>query len=51
MQSVEFTIAFLNSMLSAIHQHVNLKDLKQRKKLVLLLGGKRVNSVESLLRK
>lgn len=32
MQSVEFTVAFLHTVLSAIHQHVNLKDLKQRGK-------------------
>lgn len=31
MQSVEFAVAFLNSMLSAVHQHVNFKDLKEKK--------------------
>lgn len=31
MQSVEFTVAFLHSMLSAIHQHFNLEDLKGRR--------------------
>lgn len=31
MQRVEFTVAFLNSMLSAIHQHFNFEDLKGRK--------------------
>ena len=37
MQSVEFTVAFLNSMLSAIHQHVNFKDLKERKQSAQLV--------------
>lgn len=31
MQSVEFAVAFLNRMLSAIHQHINFKDLEKRK--------------------
>lgn len=31
MQGVEFTVAFLNGMLSAIHQHFNFEDLKGRK--------------------
>lgn len=34
MQSVEFAVAFLHSMLSAIHQHINFKDLEKRKKQV-----------------
>lgn len=38
MQCMEFTVAFLNSVLSAVHQHVNFEDLKGRKKLVVLLG-------------
>lgn len=29
MQSMEFAVAFLNSMLSAVHQHINSKDLKE----------------------
>lgn len=31
MQSVEFAVAFLNSMLSAVHQHVNFKNLKEKR--------------------
>lgn len=31
MQRVEFTVAFLNGVLSAIHQHFNFEDLKGRK--------------------
>lgn len=31
MQSVEFTVAFLNTVLSAVHQHVNFKDLKEKR--------------------
>lgn len=29
MQSVEFTVAFLNSVLSAVHQHFDSEDLKR----------------------
>lgn len=32
MQRVEFTVAFLNHVLSAIHQHFNFEDLKGRKR-------------------
>lgn len=31
MQSVKFTVAFLNGVLSAIHQHVNPEDLERGK--------------------
>lgn len=32
MQSVELTVAFLYSVLPAIHQHVNFKDLIEKNK-------------------
>lgn len=31
MQSVKFTVAFLNSVLSAVHQHFDSEDLKRGK--------------------
>lgn len=36
MQGVEFTVAFLNSVLSAVHQHFNFEDLKREETLVRL---------------
>lgn len=46
MQSVEFTVAFLNSMLSAIHQHINFEDLEDRKHVIITWW----ESVEGIMR-
>lgn len=38
-QSVEFTVAFLNTVQSAVHQHVNFEDLTERQKEVISSCG------------
>lgn len=40
MQSVEFAVAFLDRVLSAVHQHVNPEDLKERETVSMTLGKK-----------